>query len=165
MGNHLKRLVDQNHGVLDHRGSEQHHAKTLFGAQRGVAPEGDGPEAESLQARKRQLPGLPLGHVFMILLDQGDVHVHILIGNQRHVFGYRRRLQGVVPQKLFLRLPERLLVVKVIYSNFVMNDSTSIIKMAPKTFTMPWDTTTGMLVSSRDARRPKRIGISVIKNP
>lgn len=133
----MKRLIDQNHGIFNHRGPKQHHAKTLFVAQRGIASEGDGPEAESLQARERETPCLPLGHVFMILLDQGDVHVHILIGNQRHIFGYRRGLQGVVPQKVFLRLPERLLAVKVIYSNFVINDSTSIISMAPKTFTMP----------------------------
>lgn len=165
MGNDLKRLVDQNHGVLDHRSPKQHHAKPLFGVQRRIAPVGNRPEAETLQARERELPSLPLGYIFMILLNQSDVHIDILIGNQRHVLGYRGGLQGMVPQKLLLRLPERLFAVKIIYSNFVINDSTSIISMAAKTFTMPWETTTGMLVSSRDARRPKRMGISVIKNP
>lgn len=165
MGDNLKRLIDQNHGVLDHRSPKQHDAKTLFSVQRRVAPVGNRPETKALQARERKLPGLPPGHIFVILLDQGDVHVHILIGNQRHILGNRRSLQGKSPQKLLLRLPERLFVVKIIYSNFVINDSTSIIRIAAKTFTMPWDTTTGMLVSSRDARRPKRMGISVMKNP
>lgn len=165
MGNNLKRTVDQNHGILNHRGPKQHDAKALFGIQRRIAPVGDPPEAKALQARERKLPGLSPGYVFVILLDQGDVRVHILIGNQRHILGNRRGLQGIVPQKLLLRLPERLFTVKIIYSNFVINDSTSIISMAAKTFTMPWDTTTGILVSSRDARRPKRMGMSVIKNP
>lgn len=165
MRNYLKWLVNQNHGVFDHRGPKQHHAKPLFRAERGVAPAGNGPEAKALQARECKLLSLSPGHIFMILLDQSDVHVHILIGNQRHFLGYRRGLQGIVPQKLLLRLPKRLFAVKIIYSNFVINDSTSIISIAAKTFTMPWDTTTGMLVSSRDARRPKRMGISVIKNP
>jgi len=40
-----------------------------------------------------------------------------------------------------------------------------MITMAEKTFTMPWETTMGILVNSRDARNPKRMGIKVMKNP
>jgi len=50
----------------------------------------------------------------MIFPDQRDIPRNILIGNQGDIYGNRRRLQGIVPQKLALRLIERLLAIKKI---------------------------------------------------
>jgi hypothetical protein len=48
----------------------------------------------------------------MIFLDQRDIPINILIGNQGDIHGNRRRLQRIVLQKLALRLIELLFAIK-----------------------------------------------------
>jgi hypothetical protein len=99
--------------------------------------------------------GFSSGHVLMILFNQSDVQPNFLIGNKGYINGNRRRLPPVGFQKLSQPFIQSFLTFKKLYINFVINDNTSMIRIAVKTLTMPRDTTMGTLVNSCEARRPK----------
>ena len=165
MRNNFKGLVNDDQCVLHHGRSQEHCVKSLFLCQNRIAPLGDMFNSQTLQILQDQFLRLVTGQIFMIFLNQRYVHIHILVGKQRKIKRNRGSLQRMFQQELLKRVCKSLFVIKIIQNNFVMNDSTSIIIMAAKTLSMPCETTTGILVSSLDARSPKRMGINVMKNP
>lgn len=92
MRKYLKWPVNHDQGIANHRGPQEHRAKALFSCERRIAPVGDMRHAQALKTRGHESLGLRLRPVFVILFDQGNVHHHILIRDQRHIRADRRRL-------------------------------------------------------------------------
>lgn len=112
MRNDFKGLVNQDYGVLHHGRPEQHDAEPLFEVKRRIAFISYPAKAETIQIINRQTLRLLPGHVFMILLNQRDIQVNFLVGNQGSVNGNRSRLLGMVRYKLFQRRLKRRLIRK-----------------------------------------------------
>jgi hypothetical protein len=101
----------------------------------------------------------------VVLADEGDVAPDGQIGYQGDLQGNEGEMRPVNGQEFLQSLFERPFIFEEPQMNLKIDDNTSMVTMARKTLTIPFNTEIGMLVSSFDAFKPSRIGISVMKNP
>src|SRR4030042_1263860 len=165
IGQDTERLVQDQNGVLDHRRPEEHGIETFFLRQGGISFLRNRVHPHAVEETIDRYLGLMPGHILVILSDQGNIAPDGQVRDegrlQRDEAQPRLVSRDEIPQFL-LKL---LFAFEEPQMNLTIDDSTSMIMMAEKTFTIPLSTATGMFVSSCEAFMPRMTGIRVMKKP
>ena len=161
----LKGPVQDQNGVLHRSRPQDHDQETFIGSQGGVSVFGNTRQAESFQERDRLGLRHPRGKRLVVLGDQGDVAPDREVRQERNLRGDRSQAGPIDRREDCQGLVESFFTVEEIQMNRTINDSTSMMTIDKKTLTMPLRTEIGILVNSREALMPSRIGITVMKKP
>ena len=99
VGQDSERPVQNDDGVPDHRGPDEHDPKEILRLQRGSSLLGDPGQTEPSQEAHGNGLGLLPGGVLMVLADQGNVAPHGQVRDQGNLQGDEPKIRPVFRQK------------------------------------------------------------------
>lgn len=148
VGRDPKGPIQNDNGVADHRCTDQHDAEALLRREGRVSFLCGGGDAEAFQKIQGQRLCLFPGHVLVVLPDQSNVAPHGQIGYQRDLQRNQSKALMVIRQEKRQCPLQGLFIFEESQMNLTIDDSTSMVTMARKTLTIPFNTAIGILVSS-----------------